>query len=112
MSESFQRLARACDGIAATTKKIQKTAIVSELLKSLPMEQAAAAALFLSGRPFPAWEEPTLQLGGRAAWQLVAALSGKQAGALPAAYREHGGLGRVAQSVLPATHSAGLYVPP
>ncbi|HTC77113.1 MAG TPA: hypothetical protein VK657_00790, partial [Terriglobales bacterium] len=110
MSESFQRLARACDGIAATTKKIQKTAIVSELLKSLPMEQAAAAALFLSGRPFPVWEETTLQLGGRALWQLVAELSGKEEGALTAAYRKYGDLGSVAQSVLPESQSVGLDV--
>jgi len=108
MSESFQRLARACDEIAATTKKLQKTAIVSELLKSLPMEQAAAAALFLSGRPFPVWEETTLQLGGRALWQIVAELSGKEEGALTAAYRKYGDLGSVAQSVLPESQSVGL----
>jgi DNA ligase 1 len=110
MSESFQRLARACDEIAATTKKLQKTAIVSELLKSLPMERAAAAALFLSGRPFPVWEETTLQLGGRALWQLVAELSGKEEGALTAAYRKYGDLGSVAQSVLPENQSVGLDV--
>jgi DNA ligase 1 len=110
MSESFQHLARACDEIAATTKKLQKTAIVSELLKSLPMERAAAAALFLSGRPFPVWEETTLQLGGRALWQLVAELSGKEEGALTAAYRKYGDLGSVAQSVLPENQSVGLDV--
>ena len=110
MSESFQRLARACDEIAATTKKLQKTAIVSALLKSLPMEQAAAAALFLSGRPFRVWEETTLQLGGRALWQLVAELSGKEEGALTAAYRKYGDLGSVAQSVLPESQSVGLDV--
>jgi DNA ligase 1 len=110
MSESFQQLARACDEIAATTKKLQKTAIVSELLKSLPLEQAAAAALFLSGRPFPVWEETTLQLGGRALWQLVAELSGKEEGALTAAYRKYGDLGSVAQSVLPESQSVGLDV--
>src|SRR5438045_9049385 len=110
MSESFQRLARACDEIAATTKKLQKTAIVSELLKSLPMEQAAAAALFLSGRPFRVWEETTLQLGGRALWQLVAELSGKEEGALTAAYRKYGDLARMVESGLRESESRGLYV--
>lgn len=110
MSESFQRLAKACDEIAATTKKLQKTAIVSELLNSLPLEQAAAAALFLSGRPFPVWEETTLQLGGRALWQLVAELSGKEEGALTAAYRKYGDLGSVAQAVLPESQAVHLDV--
>jgi DNA ligase 1 len=111
MSESFQQLARACDEIAATTKKLQKTASVSELLKSLPLEQAAAAALFLSGRPFPVWEETTLQLGGRSLWQLVAELSGKEEGALTAAYRKYGDLGSVAQAVLPENQPVHLDVP-
>lgn len=110
MSESFGRLARACDQIAATTKKLQKTAIVSELLNSLPLEQAAATALFLSGRPFPVWEETTLQLGGRSLWQLVAELSGKEEGALTAAYRKYGDLGSVAQAVLPDSQSGDLDV--
>jgi DNA ligase-1 len=110
MSESFQQLARACDDIAVTTKKLQKTTIVAELLKSLPLERAAGAALFLSGRPFPVWEETTLQLGGRALWQLVAELSGKEEGALTAAYREYGDLGSVAQSVFPESQSVGLDV--
>ena len=111
MSESFERLAKACDEIAATTKKLQKTAIASELLKSLPSDQAAAAALFLSGRPFPVWEETTQQLGGRALWQLVAELSGKEEGSLTAAYRKYGDLGSVAQAVLPENQPGHLDVP-
>jgi len=110
MSESFQHLARACDEIAATTKKLQKTAIVSELLKSLPLEQARAAALFLSGRPFPVWEETTLQVGGRALWQMVAELSGKDEGAMSAAYRKYGDLGSVAEAVLLGPKSGDLDV--
>ncbi len=110
MSDSFQRFARACEEIAATTKKLQKTATVSEFLKSLPVEQAAAAALFLSGRPFPVWEETTLQIGGRSLWQIVAELSGKDEGALTAAYRKYGDLGSVAEAVLPDTQSGDLDV--
>ena len=110
MSASFQHLAKACDEIAATTKKLQKTAIVSDLLKSMPLDQASAAALFLSGRPFPVWEETTLQVGGRALWQMVTELSGKDEGAMTAAYRKHGDLGSVAQAMLPETKSGGLHV--
>ncbi len=108
MSESFQQLARACDEIAATTKKLQKTAIVSVLLKSLPLQQAAVAALFLSGRPFPVWEETTLQVGGRALWKLLAELSGKEEGALTTAYRKYGDLGSAAQAVLPESRPGHL----
>lgn len=110
MSNSFQRFASTCEKIAATTKKLEKTALVADFLKSLPAEEAAVSAVFLSGRPFPVWEETTLQLGGRSLWQIVAELSGKEEGALAAAYRRHGDLGSVAQEVLPNRPEASLDV--
>jgi hypothetical protein len=52
--------AETCDAVAATSKKLQKTALVASYLKSLlqtmPLNEAVTAAVFLSGRPFPAFE--------------------------------------------------------
>src|SRR5208283_5678581 len=96
--------------ITATTKKLQKTAIVADYLKSRSTDEAAVSAVFLSGRPFPAWEETTLQLGGRPLWQIVAQLSGKNEADLTAAYRRHGDLGSVAGDLLPARSGQGLGV--
>jgi DNA ligase 1 len=110
MSDSFQRFAATCEQIAATTKKLQKITLVAEFLKSLPTEQAAVSAIFLSGRPFPVWEETTLQIGGRALWQIVTELSGKAESALTAAYRQFGDLGTVAQHVLPPGESGQLEI--
>jgi DNA ligase-1 len=94
------RFAQTADQIAATTKKLQKTALLSEYFKSVHVEEAAIAAVFFSGRPFPAWEEATLQVGGTMLWRIVAELSGRSEGELTAAYREHGDLGAVAAAVL------------
>ncbi|HZQ20979.1 MAG TPA: ATP-dependent DNA ligase [Terriglobales bacterium] len=97
--------------IAATTKKLQKTALLADYFKSVSIDQAAVAAVFFSGRPFPAWEETTLQVGGRLLWTVVEELSGKSGHELTAAYREHGDLGAVAGAVLsdgrrlPSPHS-------
>jgi DNA ligase 1 len=98
---SMKRFAAACESIASTTKKLQKIAVVAEYLKSCSAEEAAVSAIFLSGRPFPAWEESTLQVGGRSLWQIVAELAGKNETELEAAYRRHGDLGAVAGDVLP-----------
>ncbi len=94
------KLAEACERIAGTTKKLEKIAIVADYLKALPPEDASVSAIFLSGRPFPAWEEATLQVGGRALWRIVAELSGKSEAELTAAYRKLGDLGAVAEAVL------------
>ena len=96
------RFAQTADQIAATTKKLQKTALLSEYFNSVPIEEAAIAAVFFSGRPFPVWEETKLQVGGTMLWRIVGELSGRSESELTAAYREHGDLGVVAGTVLPA----------
>src|SRR5260370_24505248 len=104
----MRKLAETCEAIASTTKKLLKTAIVAEYLKSRTTEEAALSAVFLSGRAFPAWEEATLQVGGALLWRVVEELSGK--GELTEAYRKHGDLGAVAAEVLPERSGQGVNV--
>ena len=105
----MQKLVEASEQIVATTKKLEKIAIVAEYLKSRTPDEAAVSAVFLSGRAFPLWEETTLQVGGSLLWRMVAEVSGKNEAELTAAYRRHGDLGAVAGEVLPAT-GCGLNV--
>ncbi len=106
----MQRFAETCEAIAATTKKLQKTATVADYFRSRKVEEAAASAAFLSGKAFPAGEETRLQVGGSLLWRLLAELSGKTEAALAAAYRKHGDLGAVAAEVLPPRPGQGLQV--
>src|ERR1035438_6656435 len=101
-------LAQTCEAIAATTKKLEKTALVATYLRSLPVEVAALAAIFLSGRPFPACEEANLQVGGALLWRVIADLSGKSEHELSEIYRRHGDAGSVAAEALPARADSGL----
>jgi DNA ligase-1 len=96
----MRKFAEACERIAGTTKKLEKIAIVADYLKSSPPEEASVAAVFLSGRPFPVWEETTLHVGGRLLWKVVEELSGKNEEELTAAYRTHGDLGAAAADLL------------
>jgi DNA ligase-1 len=98
---TMHHLATACEAIAATTKKLLKTGIVADYLRSRTTDEAAISAVFLTGRPFPAWEETTLQVGGRALWQIVTELTGKNDSELTAAYRRLGDLGAVSADLLP-----------
>src|ERR1700719_2329946 len=106
----MQRLAMACEAIAATTKKLLKTGIVADYLKSRSTDEATVSAVFLSGRAFPAWEETTLQVGGRALWQIIAELSRKGESQLTGAYRQYGDLGAVAGEVLRQRAGQGVAV--
>ncbi len=116
--------AQTCDAIAATTKKLEKTALVAAYLRSLlqttlrtlsrtmlrtaPLDEAATAVVFLSGRPFPAYEEATLQVGGALLWRVIGELSGKSDHELTEIYRKHGDAGSVAADALPQRPESGL----
>jgi len=106
----MQAFATTCEAIAATTKKLQKTALVADYLRSRSVDEAAISAVFLSGRPFPVWEETTLQVGGRSLWAIVAELAGKEEGALTEAYRRLGDLGAVAGDLLRQQPGQGVGV--
>src|SRR6266481_2820423 len=100
--------ARTCDAIAATTKKLEKTALVATYLRSSPLGEAAIAAIFLSGRPFPAYQEATLQVGGTLLWRVIGELSGKTEHELTEIYRRHGDAGSVAAEALPDRPKSAL----
>jgi DNA ligase-1 len=104
----MRKFSEMCEAVAATTKKLQKTAIVAEYLKSRSVEEAAVSAVFLSGGAFAAWEETTLQVGGSLLSRVVRELSGKNDVALTAAYRRHGDLGAAAAEILPERAGQGL----
>jgi DNA ligase-1 len=104
----MQEFAKTCEAIAGTTKKLVKIGLVAEYLNSRGPDEAAVAAVFFSGRPFPVWEETTLQIGGRWLWRIVAEVAGKEEGELTAAYRKHGDLGAVAGEVLPQGAGQGV----
>jgi DNA ligase-1 len=100
--------AKTCEAIAATTKKLEKVALVASYLKSVPLDEAAIAALFLSGRPFPAYEEATLQVGGALLWRAIGEISGKSDHDLTEIYRRRGDAGSVAADALPERSDSGL----
>src|SRR5215469_11322788 len=104
------QLAQTCERIAATTKKLEKIAMVADYLRSRTAPEAAVSAVFLSGRPFPVWEETTLQVGGALLWRVLGDLSGKPEHELSQAYRRHGDLGAVAAQILPSMAGRDLSV--
>ncbi len=96
----MQRLAHVAEAIAATTKKTEKVRLLAEYFSSRTIEEAAASAIFLSGRVFPAFEETTLQVGGTMLWSVLRDVSRKTETQITLAYRKYGDLGSAANDVL------------
>jgi DNA ligase-1 len=102
----MRRFAQICEAVAATTKKTEKVRLAADYLRSLTVEDAACAALFFTGRPFPRIEERVLGVGGSLVWQALARLARPEAGAFEAVYRKHGDLGAMSEEVLEGNQAA------
>lgn len=96
----MRRFAETCEAVGATTKKNQKVAIVADYLKVLPLEAAARAVVFLTGRPFAHPEERILAVGPALLWEAVVRHGETTTDDLKVVYRRHGDLGDTAQEVL------------
>jgi DNA ligase-1 len=96
----MRRFVQTCEAVAATTKKTAKVALVSELFKSLPLEDAASAAIFLTGRPFPHRDERVLGVGGSQLAKIVTEIAKADPSDLGKSYRAHGDLGDMAEHLL------------
>jgi DNA ligase-1 len=102
------QFAQTCEAIASTTKKLEKTAIVASYLREVSLDEAAIASIFLSGRPFPVYEETTLQVGGALLWRVIADLSNQSEAELSRIYKKHGDSGSVAAEALPEQPASHL----
>jgi len=96
----MDQFATACEAVAATTKKNEKTRIVADYLRSADPKVAPRAAQFFAGQVFPSWEERTLQLGGAQLWRALAAITGKNEVDLSTTYRKYGDLGSAAEEAV------------
>lgn len=101
----MRRFVEACEALRATSKKTLKVARVSELFQALPLDDAAIAAIFLTGRPFAHRDERVLGVGGSQLAKIVAQLAGADSADLGKSYRAHGDLGDMAEHLLLKRHS-------
>jgi DNA ligase-1 len=107
MAESFFDFAELNDSLAATTKKLEKRALMAAYFRALPVDDAARAALYLSGTAFAETDRRKLNAGGSLLSKAFAVRSGATPAAMSAAYRRHGDMGAAAQDLLEAAGRTG-----
>jgi len=107
-AESFARWCATADAVAATTKRLEKRALLEEYLASLGDDALAIAARFFSGVPFARHDMRTTRVGGAAIRAALAAITGLDADDLRERGVRLGDGGDVAAEVLAERASAGV----
>ena len=97
---AMRRWAETAEAIRATRATSKKSSIVAEYLRSLGDEDLGIAAVFLSGRPFPARDQRKAGLGWRAITTVVQKVAGVGDGAMGQAYDRSSDVGTAVGEVL------------
>jgi DNA ligase-1 len=63
LATPFSKLAALCKALEATTKRTEKTRLISEFLRALQPDEVAPAVLLVVGQIFPEFDPRTLEVG-------------------------------------------------
>jgi DNA ligase-1 len=96
MSGRFADWVSTADAVRATTKKLEKRAVLGAYFQRLDDADLAVAARLFAGVPFPRTDERVLSVGWRALLDAVLARSGASGDDVDASYQRHADLGDVA----------------
>src|SRR5262245_6120723 len=92
----FYDFAQLGERLAATTKKLEKAALLKEYLAALADDDLAIATRFLAGRPFALADERVLNVGWAVVRDAVCAISGIEPNAFSALATRMGEAGAAA----------------
>ncbi len=98
--EAFARFASTASVVGAAGGRLQKVAALAGYLADLSADNAAQAALLLTGRPFPQTDERTLNLGWAVIKRAILELTGLNEADWRQAYLRFGDSGEAAEAVL------------
>lgn len=98
--DSFSEFASTCSKISATTKKLEKVAILSAYFKTAPQELLKYCAVWFTGHPFPPSAGKPLQLGWAVIRDSLCLVGGLDQSAFGQVYLKHSDLGETAAEML------------
>jgi DNA ligase-1 len=92
--------ARTGEAIAGTASTLEKTRLLADYLRELPVGDLRRAAVYMGGQPYGRAERRTLNLGWATIGRVVEELSGRPAEDLSALFLKHSDLGDWAREAL------------
>lgn len=92
-----------------TTKRLEKTFIISEFLKTIPKEDIGEIVLLLQGKLFPDWDERKIGVASRLILKAISTATGINVKRVEDEWRKTGDLGIVAENLVSKKKQATLF---
>ncbi len=96
----YKTLAEFYERLEKTTKRLEKTFIIAELLLKTPDKELSDVVYLLQGRVFPAWDERRIGMSSKLLVKAVAKATGESTVKVEKLWARMGGLGMVAEELV------------
>ncbi len=105
----YSELAEVYDHLESTSKRLEKTWIVSRLLKRTGKEDLPQITLLLQGRIFPQWYEGKIGVAAKTVIKALSLSTGAKADDINSEWSRIGDLGRVSEKLVKGKKQATLF---
>ena len=104
----YSHLAQVYQQLESTSKRLEKTHIIAELLKKTSAEEIGEITLLLQGRVFPSYDESKLGLASKLVIKAINTATGINLDKIQDEWRKTGDLGKVAENLVSKKKQATL----
>ncbi len=105
----YKNFVEVYDKLERTAKRLEKTFIISELLRSAPPSDIQKIVYLLQGTVFPPWDERVLGMSSQLLVKVIATSTGHSTDSVVKAWKRLGDLGLVAEELMAGTKQRTLF---
>ncbi|MCQ2973157.1 MAG: DNA ligase, partial [archaeon] len=96
---NYKELVNVYEDLSATTKRLEKTAIIASFLETVELEELPKLTLMIQGRVFPPWSKDEQGIGDKLVMKAVADAVGVSVDKVEDSLREEGDIGAAAEKL-------------
>ncbi|MFH1211083.1 MAG: ATP-dependent DNA ligase [archaeon] len=105
----YKNLVEVYEKLEKTSKRLEKTFIISQLLAKTPASDIQKIVYLLQGTVFPSWDERTLGMSSQLIVKVIATATGNSPENVVKAWKKQGDLGLVAEEFISNTKQRTLF---
>lgn len=105
----YQLLAKLYGELGSTTKRLEKTKILSDFLKTVPEEELQHVLLLVQGRVFPQWDQREIGIAARLMLKAITIATGISSEEIEKHWTDSGDLGETARQTIKRKQQATLF---
>ena len=105
----YIELVKIYEKLESTSKRLNKTYHIAELLSKTPVDELDKTVLLLQGKVFPSWDERTLGIAARSMLKMISLATGTSTAEIENEWKKTGDLGIVALNLIKSKKQATLF---